>query len=702
MKPLPFFRATLAIALLLATPMTLPAQEPRPAGLNLQNVELRTFIQDVGRATGTVFVVDPRVQGTVSVTHDEPLSESELLGMMVAILRAHGLVAVPAGRGMYRVVPDEGAAQQPGTLGGSAAGFATQVFRLRHVDARAAAESVRSLVSRGGVVAPTPDGNSLLVADYADNLRRLRQVIAQMDVDNTRSEIVRLRNTSAREIAGVITGMYGNAGITALPIESSNALMLRGDPRRVLEVRDIVRDLDSDASNAGDVRVIRLQHASADELLPVLMQVIGQDEAATQAIAMPAASGINAPLQAPMAAPGNGLGGNPATAQQPTANAGPLGATLALGPGRRARVARYPGANAIIINADADTQRMLVDVIQQLDVRREQVLVEALVVEISDEAAHRLGTQLMLGGKAGSNVPFLGTNYPTTSRPGILELAGGAAAWRQGQRNSELVNSAARALLQYNGGLAGLAGETSDLIFGMIIDAVKSDTASNLLSTPSVLTLDNAEARILVGQEVPVTTGEVLGGAAVNAFRTIQRQDVGVQLVVRPQINAGGGITLKLRQEVSAIAGPLSSTSPELILNKREVETSVVADDGTIVVLGGLLDHSDRNTVDKVPLLGDVPLLGNLFRSTARTRAKTNLMVFIRPTIVRDRLDAQRVTAPRLDSVRRQQAARGQLGTDGVDALLQQYQQQPLPLPPSATPVPAMPATDATPLPPQP
>ncbi len=684
MKPRLTACALLFGASLLFAPLTATPQQA-PVSLNVQNADIRAFIQDVGRATGTTFLVDPRVQGTVSLSNDAPMSPSELLSVLVALLRANGLVAVPSGHGIYRVVPDEGAAQQPASLGGGLAGFTTQVFRLRHIDAKAAAEAVRGLVSRGGVVTPAPGGGSLLVADYADNLRRLRQLVTQIDVDNNRAEVVRLRNSSARELAGVVNGMYGSAGINAMPVETSNALMLRGEPRLVAEVRQIVRDLDDGSADAGDVRVVRLQHASAEELLPVLQQVIGQEDGSPPVAVAPAA---NVPLMAPPASlSAQGTPAQAAAASLPAA--APLGATLALGPGRRARVARYPGANAIIINADAETQRMLVDVIQQLDSRREQVLVEALVVEISDEAAKRLGSQLMLGGKDG-RVPLGTTQFGGTQRPGILELAAGAAAWREGQRDSSIVASAARSLLQYNGGLAGIAGETSDLIFGLIIDAVKNDSASNLLSTPSVLTLDNAEARILVGQEVPVTTGEVLGGANVNAFRTIQRQDVGVQLVVRPQINAGGGITLKLRQEVSAIAGPVSAAIPELVLNKREIETSVIADDGAIVVLGGLLDQSDHNAVDKVPLLGDVPLLGHLFRTTSRSRSKTNLMVFIRPTIVRDRHDAQRVTAPRYDYMRQQQLQRPGVSRAEVDALLQDYFRTPPPQMPPAT-VPALP-----------
>ncbi|NLB57218.1 MAG: type II secretion system protein GspD, partial [Gammaproteobacteria bacterium] len=308
-----------------------------------------------------------------------------------------------------------------------------------------------------------------------------------------------------------------------------------------------------------------------------------------------------------------------------------------------------------------------------------------------------LGAQLMVAGRDG-NIPLGYTNFPGNA-PGVGELAAGAAAARDGDLDSPAVNNALRSLLGYNGGLMGLAGETGSAVFGLIIDAVKSDTASNLLSTPSILTLDNEQARILVGQEVPITTGEVLGDSNSNPFRTIQRQDVGVQLLVRPQINAGGGITLDLRQEVSSIAGPVSEDFNELILSKRQIDTRVLADDGAIVVLGGLLDQADRNTVNKVPVLGDIPGLGALFRSTARERNQTNLMVFIRPTIVRDSAQAQAITAPRYDYMRARQLVGGGTSADGralLDALIQDYFGTTAPVaPPAQLPPPA--AAEAAP-----
>ncbi|MGY0561423.1 type II secretion system secretin GspD [Luteimonas sp. A277] len=697
----------LAAVFAASAPATLRAQEttlPAPA-LSVQNADIRAFIQDVARATGTTFLVDPRVQGTITLSNEEPLTEPELLGILVATLRANGLIAVPAGDGVYRVVPDDTAAQQPGAVSAGGAGFSTEVFTLRHVDAGSAVDTVRPLVGRGGVVLATPQGNSLLVADYVDNLRRLRGLIRQIDQDRSRVEAVSLRNSSAREIASVVNGLYGGQGrggvLTVLPVESSNAVMLRGDAELVDTVRRVVEDLDRRAESSGDVRVIRLQHASAEDLLPVLQQVLGTPEDTAAASAQRGGSGMTPSRQLSMPATDAGTTGMMDTAmalgRDAQGHSGPLAASVMLAPGRRATIARYPGANAIIINADPETQRMLVDVITQLDTRREQVLVEALVVEISDAAARKLGAQLMVAGRDG-NIPLGYTNFPG-SAPGVGELAAGAAAARAGDLDSSAVNNAVRSLLGYNGGLMGLAGETGSAVFGLIIDAVKSDTASNLLSTPSILTLDNEEARILVGQEVPITTGEVLGDSNSNPFRTIQRQDVGVQLVVRPQINAGGGITLALRQEVSSIAGPVSEDFNELILSKRQIDTRVLADDGSIVVLGGLLDQADRNTVNKVPVLGDIPGLGALFRSTARERNQTNLMVFIRPTIVRDAAQAQAITAPRYDYMRARQLGGGGTAADGralLDALIQDYFGTTAPvMPPAPLPAPTAPDTSA-------
>lgn len=635
--------------------------------LDLQGVDLRAFIQDVSRATGSTFILDPRVQGTVTITSQARMQAPELLGVLLATLRANGLVAIPAGQNTYRVVPDEGAAQQPGSAGRDGLGYATEVFTLRHVDARAAAETLKGLVGRGGVVAPTPQGNGLLIADYADNLARLRALVAQLDQDRSDIRTIALRNSSAREIAAVLTRLVATPGagegaragsISVIPVESSNTLMLRGDPAAVERFATVVVDLDQRASASGDVRVVRLQHADAGQLLPVLQQLVGQPHDSGEAAGAQAAA--NADEAAAPSLPG----------------------------GRRAKLARFPGANAIVIAADAETQRMLAEVIAQLDTRRAQVLVEAIVVEVSDGTAKKLGVQFLLAGKDG-NVPFAATNFPGDA-PGLLPLAAAATVGRDAEEGSsadDLGTAALQSLLGTAGGLLGIGGGNSDRLFGAIITAVKSDNQSNLLSTPSILTLDNQEARILVGQEVPITTGEVLGDANTNPFRTTERQDVGIQLEVRPQINPGGGITLALRQEVSAIAGVLSAGSADVVLNKREIETTVQVDDGHIVVLGGLLDQGESLSVDKIPVLGDIPVAGGLFRSKKRERTRTNLMIFIRPTILRTADDAREATAPRYEYMRESDPGVDAGERAALDAIVQDYLRAEPPR--SANPAPA-------------
>ncbi|MEB1611220.1 type II secretion system secretin GspD [Xanthomonas campestris pv. campestris] len=686
-RPVWLLSAALLLALP-AVPMVSLHAADAPA-VRLQDVDLRAFIQDVSRATGITFIVDTRVQGTVNVARAQAMSEQDLLGMLLAVLRANGLIAVSSGPSTYRIIPDDTAAQQPASAANGNLGFATQVFTLQRVDARSAAEILKPLIGRGGVIMAMPQGNSLLIADYADNLRRVRGLVAQIDTDRAAIDTVSLRNSSAQELARTLTSLFGQAGersnvLSVLPVESSNSLIVRGDPALVQRVVRTAVDLDGRAERRGDVSVVRLQHASAEQLLPVLQQLVGQSPGNE-------------------AQPGQDTRSN---AVDVAAAAAGAAQTQVITPaaGKRPVIVRYPGSNALIINADPETQRALMEVIRQLDVHREQVLVEAIVVEISDTAAKRLGVQLLLAGRNGT-VPLIATQYSGAS-PGIVPLAAAAAGTRSnnGQDDSVLEqarNVAAQSLLGLSGGLIGLAGQSNDAVFGMIIDAVKSDTGSNLLSTPSIMTLDNEQARILVGQEVPITTGEVLGAANDNPFRTIQRQDVGVELEVRPQINTAGGITLAIKQEVSAIAGPVSAQSSELVFNKRQIETRVVVENGAIVALGGLLDQNDRQTVEKVPLLGDVPGLGALFRHKSRNRDKTNLMVFIRPTIIRDAADAQRMTAPRYTYLRDRQLADGDPEA-ALDALVRDYLRAPPPqlpaAPASAVPAPAtMPAPGVRP-----
>jgi general secretion pathway protein D len=676
----------MAPALLPFAVMSVQAQQT----LNVRDADIRAFIQDAARVTGRTFIIDGRVQGKVSVVTDRPLSRSEYFEIFLSTLRANGLVAVPAPGGAFRIQPADGAAGQPSAVGGvgNRNQFVTEVFRLRSIDAASALETLRPLVSKDGSVTANRAGNSIVVADYADNIARIRQVIARIDRDNAATEMVTLKNAGAREIATSLQALIGAGGgaeqgganrtATVVPFDSSNSIAIRGDAGTVARLAAMARDLDRQAASGTEIRVYWLEHADAEKLLPVLQQLIGQAPSASSISVAPAASGSSAASAAPVAAPA--VSASSSSSGSGIATRGP------------AVVTRYEGANAIIVAANSDVQRMLGETIRQVDTRREQVLVEAIIVEISDAAAKKLGVQFLIGS---TKTGFAATNY-SNATPNLLTLAGAYGATRLGNQTTTVVaadgttttttvpqsgdlattlqQAAVDSLISATGGVAGLGGQIGrNGIFGAIINAVKSDTDSNLLSTPSVMTLDNQKASILVGQEVPVTTGEALSQNFDNQFRTVQRQNVGIQLEVKPQINAGGAIKLFLRQEVSSIAGPVSNSSSDLIINKREIETTVTVDDGEILALGGLLDDQERKTIERIPLLSDIPGLGELFKSRSKSRTKTNLMVFIRPTILRSKEDAQRLTAQRYGYIRNQQQLRDPEGEPTIDELLRDY-----------------------------
>lgn len=685
MKPYLFAAAALAASPALAQQV-----------LNLRDADIRAFIQDAARVTGRTFVIDQRVTGKVSVVTDRPLSRSEYFEVFLSTLRANGLVAVPIGRGAYRIQPSEGAATQATRVGSSGAArnaFVTEVLRLRSGDATTLVDTIRPLVSREGSVTANRNGNSLVIADYADNIRRIREVVRRLDGDATQSRVIPLRNAGVREVATSLTLLAQSdprGQIAIVPVDSSNSIVLRGDAASISRYAAVIADLDRRAAAGSEIRVIFLENADAEKLLPVLQQLVGQSVSVTPTV----------------------VGGNPATPRLPGASSPAAAAaasdsgtvtTVGGGGGRGgAVIARYEGANAIIISAPADVQRTLGEVIRQLDTRREQVLVEAIIVEISDTAAKRLGVQILLGNLKGG--AFAATNY-SNAAPNILNIAGAIGARQLATTTTtvngtttttttnnavsdQLAQAAVSSILGAAGGFGGFGGQSGNTIFGAILNAVSQDNTSNILSTPSVVTLDNQEAKILVGQEIPVTTGEALSGNFDNAFRTVQRQNVGIQLEVKPQVNTGGAIKLFLRQEVSSIAGPVTNNSADLILNKREIQTTVTVDDGQIIALGGLLDDNERRTLEKIPLLGDIPVLGNLFRSKARSRNKTNLMVFIRPTILRSAADAKALAERRYGFIRGTQLANNPDREPSIDELLRDYMGIEPPVPEQIAPPP--------------
>ncbi|MFD1105637.1 type II secretion system secretin GspD [Sphingobium olei] len=676
---------TAAMALAIAAPLPAFAQQT----LNVRDADIRAFIQDAARVTGRTFIIDNKVQGKVSVVTDRPLSRSEYFEIFLSTLRANGLVAVPAPGGAYRIQPVDGAAGQPSGVGQASNrnSFVTEVFRLRAIDAASALETLRPLVSREGSVTANRAGNSVVVADYADNVARIRQVIARIDRDNAATQMVALKNAGAREIATSLQALVASGGTgenaapasaTVVPIDSSNSVAIRGDAGTVARLAAMARQLDQQAASGTEIRVYWLEHADAEKLLPVLQQLVGQSAAQ--------------PVTSEAPAPAKGGAAPAAQVAVPVAASAPSSGGSGISTRGPAIVTRYEGANAIIVAANSDVQRMLGETIRQIDTRREQVLVEAIIVEISDAAAKKLGVQFLIGS---TSTGFAATNY-SNAQPNLLTIAGAYAANQLGtttttvvapdgtrtttevRENGDLANTlqqaAVNSLQSATGIIGGLGTQIGkNGIFGAIINAVKSDTESNLLSTPSVMTMDNQKASILVGQQVPITTGEALSQNFDNQFRTVQRQDVGIKLEVKPQINTGGAIKLFLKQEVSSVAGPVSNSNSDLIINKREIETTVTVDDGEILALGGLLDDNERRTIERIPLLSDIPGIGELFKSRSKSRSKTNLMVFIRPTILRSKEDAQKLTQQRYGYVRGMQLQRNPDAEPTIDELVRDY-----------------------------
>ena len=711
-----FLVPVLAFALVAQIPAAIGAQTT----LNVRDADIRAFIADAAKVTGRTFIIDSRVSGKVTVVTDHPLSRSEYFEIFLSTLRANGLVAVPTGNGALRVQPIDNAASQPSRVGSSGASrnsFVTEVIRLRAIDAQSALDTVRPLVSAQGSVSANRAGNSLVVVDFADNVRRVRQVIARIDTDSASTRVVTLKNANAKEIAAALSGLGasnasgGNGGQAASPagtgasvvaVESSNSIVIRGDASSVARLAQVALDLDQKAKNGTEIKVVFLENADAAQLLPVLQQLVGQtpdQPPSTQLSRSTFGSGSGTTsnnstpaVQQQIAPAAQQSAGGPSGTGQP--------AITTQGGRTAAVVTRFLGANAIVIAAPADIQRQLTTVIKQLDTRREQVLVEAIVAEVSDATVNRLGAQFLLANPSGG--AFAASTFQN-SAPNILQIAGAIGARQLAtttttingtttttQTNNtisdSLAQSAITSIIGSSGGFGGFGGQIGNTIFGAIINAVKSDTTSNLLQVPHLVTLDNQEAYSLVGQEIPITTGQALSSNFDNAFRTTQRENVGIELTVRPQVNSSGTVKLNTRIEVSSIAGPVSNDNSDLILNKRAVETVRTVDDGQIAVISGLLSDEERRTIEKIPLLGDIPILGNLFKSKARQRTKTNLMIFIRPTILRTANDSARLTEQRYGYLRLQQGLQSPNEEPSIDELVRDYMGAAAPIPSAPIP----------------
>jgi len=589
--------------------------------LDMRDTDIEEFIATVSKLTGKTIVTDPRVKGKVTIRSPKSISAEELYEIFLVQLGVNGYSVVNVGDNLLKVVPQPAVKLEGIEVQGDSSAspkvsenIVTRVVQVNNVDVGALVPVLRPLVdNQTGLIAPYPASNVILITDRESNVRRLLEIIARVDkTDTDDTEIIQLKNASAREVSQTLTTlireqMKGGEGSRAAPMIAAdtrtNSLLIRADEAGRAYLRRIIGQLDSEVQTDNNTRVHYLKYAKSADLVTVL-ESIG-----------------NSIIQ-----------GDSAQAQGGTANRESI------------HIKAHEATNSIVMSGSPRVIISLDQVIEKLDIRRAQVMVEAIIVEMSETRAKELGIQWLFGGEQnGSLVSATGTNFNNLGN-GLNGLVGA------GLEDSSGLASALSGVEGLSFGVGRV--DTSGLSFAILLKALQNDTDSNILSTPSLVTMDNEEASILVGREVPVVTGQTIGDNNSNPFQTISREDVGIKLKVTPQVNDGSAVQLKIEQEVSSLTG---LTASDIITDKREIKTSVMVDDGATIVLGGLIDDDVQEVSDKVPGLGDVPLVGRMFRSDSSRINRRNLMVFIRPTIIRDRSAMAEVSSGKYGYIRARQ-----------------------------------------------
>ncbi|HEY0879796.1 MAG TPA: type II secretion system secretin GspD, partial [Zeimonas sp.] len=632
--------------------------------LNFREAEIDSVVGAFGHLLDRTFVIDPRVRGKMTLETPRPVGREQAYRLLQSALRSQGFAIVETGA-LTKVVPEADAKLQstPVSVGRapSAAGdqVVTQIFRLNYESASNLVPVLRPLISPNNTVVAYPNNNSLVVTDYAANVERIARIIATLDSPSTREvEVIPVQYAVATDIAVAVQRLLEPPGGAGAQVDPGQRVVVMADPRtnsilvraaspdKVGLAKGLVTRLDQPSARPGNINVVYLRNAEAVKLAQTLRGVLGGEggSASTQGTSLlqqrtppqlmqEGAQGQIGALQ------GEGIGSGMGAAPLQGSETQPV--TVQAG---GAIIAADPSTNSLIITAPEPVYRNLRAVIDKLDARRAQVFIESLIVEISAEKAAELGVQWQfLGSPQGSTRVIGGTNLPARgSGANILDAASNIATVGTGL-NLGVVR-----------GTINVPGVGEILNLGFLARALESGADANILATPNLLTLDNEEARIIIGQNVPFITGQFTatgtGGASVNPFQTIERRDVGTTLRVRPQVSESGTVRLQIFQEVSSVQD--TRLAAGIITNRRAIESNVLVDDGQIIVLGGLIEERIDGAAEKVPGLGDVPVVGQLFRYDTRKRVKTNLLVFLRPVVIRDGDDAHSVTADRYDYIR--------------------------------------------------
>ncbi|WP_150305459.1 type II secretion system secretin GspD [Pseudomonas saliphila] len=620
-----FNRYTLPVALSLSLlASSIAAQSPdSPVGnpdeelvLNLRDADINGLIEIVSLETGINFIVDPRVRGQVNVVSGKPVRRGELYDLFLGVLKSYGFAAVEGSEGVVRIVPEVQAKEnEVAGLNENSRGdeVITHVISVKHINAGQLVRILRPLVPKGGHLAAAAESNTLVIADTAANVRRIEGLIHRIDRESMDDfEIIALEHATAADIMRMVQGLEGdnsgdefNKRTRIIADERTNTIILRGEAARRASLRKMVYQMDV-PGDSGNSQVHYLRYAKAEDVAELLRGIAeGRDRNNVQTSEDGATGGMSSMDES------------------------------------KVRIQAHESTNSVVIFGPAELTRDLSGIITQLDIRRAQVLVEAVIAEVSYDRAKELGVQWGIGNDSGG-VGII--NFNRGGR-GIVNLAAGVNNFLEG----DVTTPPSLA----DGATFGAAGNIGSTQIAMLVNALQGDSSSNILSTPSLLTLDNEEAEIVVGQNVPFIVGRSVEDSG-QAFDTIERQDVGIKLKIRPQINEGNAVRLEIAQEVSQIAQGASGAA-DIITNKRSLTTTVMVDDNELIVLGGLIDDQMVETRDKVPGLGDIPGLGRLFRYDTGRLEKRNLMVFLRPVIIRDTAVAESVTHSKYTYIRDQQ-----------------------------------------------
>ena len=577
--------------------------------LNYEEVDVRKVTQDIAQFSKKTIILDPRVKGKISIYSNASLDRDQVWNVYLRTIQVSGYSAI-SDNGFVRIVPENEATRDLNFALDERADYVTEIIALKNRSADEVLPMIKPITGRQSHLSSIPSINSLLLVDRQSNVERIKNLIKDVDKNNAaKISIIELSKLSATEATRILDRLKAQNNPTisrfiAIPFTPSNSVIISANDYITANIKETLKQLDGDVKTDNSIEVVYLKFAKARDVASILSSLSSRFKNSDDKV--------------------------------------------------QTVITHHEKTNSLIISSDQNNISNIKNLVSKLDIRRAQVLVEAIIVELSETAANTLGVESVFSGANSEEIP-VGMTRLNSSGPDLVSIIGSASD----EDNAALSSSAVASILNSKGLVAGIGDLTSgEDNFAVIINAIREDQNSNILSTPSILAMDNETAKSLVGQEIPITTGESLGSNNQNPFRTTSRQEVGIGIEVTPQINEGDSVLLDIKIEVSGVAGVVSS-GVDLVTNKRTIETTALVDNNEIIVLGGLIDEDLQENVNKVPVLGSIPILGNLFQSSSESKVKRNLMVFIRPRIMTDAESSEIISSEKYNYIKAEQIISG-------------------------------------------